>query len=61
MLELRPGCECCDRDRGLPGLTTARVLRVDAFSAQPGMGNPAGVLLGVAARLGARPNSTSWR
>jgi PhzF family phenazine biosynthesis protein len=26
-------------------LTTVRVLHVDAFSARPGMGNPAGVLL----------------
>ena len=26
-------------------MTTVRVLHVDAFSARPGMGNPAGVLL----------------
>ena len=26
-------------------MTTARVLHVDAFSTQPGLGNPAGVLL----------------
>src|SRR6185503_2024915 len=85
MLELRPGCECCDRDLppdstearvcsfectfcrtcaedvlhgrcpncggerpqagGLPRVTPARVLHVDAFASRPGMGNPAGVRL----------------